>query len=151
MGVFLVQLQVPSMWIVIIINWFWDFYFISFSNTLNKRKRNPPGFIFQLFSDSQKLKRLSTTYHFELVRVNESMSPKYTFTPFSSWEWLFTKMVRLGRHGQEMPSDIIFYLFRFEGQITKRGMMEFSFHFFFRLSKYEKNTKLLLPRARKTY
>jgi len=46
MGVFHLQLQVPSMWTMIIIDRFSEFYFISFLDSVNKRKRNTLGVIF---------------------------------------------------------------------------------------------------------
>jgi len=83
------------------------------------------------------------------------------------------KKVDLGRHGQEVLSNIAFYLFRFERQIMKRDMMEFSFFISFSNSLNMKKTssfsslklvkilqqtthhhdenKFLLPRACKIY
>ena len=135
---------------MIIIDRISEFYFISFSDSLNKQKRNPLRVIFQLFCDSQKLKILSSTCHFELIKENELKLSQYKFTHFSGWDWLFTKKVHLGRHGQEVLSDIVFYCFRLERKITKRGMMDFFFFFFFlKLSKHEKDTDFVLRRTRK--
>ena len=41
--------------------------YLSFDNS----KKGTPGVLFQLFLDSDNVKRLPSTCHFELVKVNE--------------------------------------------------------------------------------
>ena len=48
------------------------------------------------------------------------------------------KRKTLVEHGQEVPSDIILQFFESEEKIYEKGLMEFSFFLFFKLSKYEK-------------
>lgn len=139
------QLQVLSGEYVFIIDRFtWVLFYLFFGLVKNKRKRNPLGVIFKLFSDYQNMKRSPSNFHFELVKLNELTSSQYTFTPFSGWDWLFTKKVHLGRYGQEVLLNIVFSTFSGLREITKRDMMEFSFSSLFKLSKYEKDTELFL-------
>ena len=55
--------------------------FISFSSFDNSEK-GTLGVFFQLFSDSDNVKILSSTCLFELVEVNELISTQYKFKPF---------------------------------------------------------------------
>ena len=66
--------------------------FLSFDNS----EKGTPGVFFQLFSKSDNVKRLSSTCHFELVKVNELISTQYKFNPFLDWDGLFTKKEYLG-------------------------------------------------------
>ena len=54
--------------------------FISFSSFDNNEK-GTHGVFFQLFSDSDNVKRLPSTCLFELVKVNELISTQYKFNP----------------------------------------------------------------------
>jgi len=106
-------------------------FYLFFGLAKNKRKRNHPGVTFTLLSDSRKMKRSPSNCLFELVKLNELTLSLYSFTPFSGWDWLFTKKEHLGQHGQEVLSNIYLYLFWFERQITTKDLMDFSFSYLF--------------------
>ena len=55
--------------------------FISFSSFDNSEKITP-GVFFQLFSNSDNVKILSSTCHFELVKLNELIPTQYKFNHF---------------------------------------------------------------------
>ena len=69
--------------------------FISFSS-FYKNEKGTLGVFFQLFSDSDNVKILSITCHFELVKVNELISTQYKFNSFPNGDGLFTKKEYLG-------------------------------------------------------
>ena len=86
--------------------------FISFSSFDNSKK-GTPGVFFQLFSDSDNVKRLSSTCHFGLVKLNELISTQYKFNPFPDWDRLFTKKeYHWLNMTKEVLSDIILHFFR---------------------------------------
>ena len=70
--------------------------FIFFWALMNAKKE-PPGFFFQLFSDSNNVKRLLSTCLFDLVKLNEMTSTLYNFNPFRDWDILFTKKEHLSQ------------------------------------------------------
>ena len=69
--------------------------FISFSS-FNNSEKGTLGVFFQLFSNSDNVKRLPSTCNFKLVKVNELISTQYKFNPFPDWDGLFTKKEYLG-------------------------------------------------------
>ena len=133
------------------------------------RKRNPYGVHFQLFSDSLKMKILSSNCHFELVKVNEFTWSPYIFTPFSGWDLLFMKMEYLDWTWSRGSLEYYCFIpFRIQETIYEKEDGGFLFSVSFsksinikntpsyssiRLIKFKRwktcqheNTKLLLPR-----
>ena len=70
-----------------------EYTFITFSGSWKLWKRETLEFSFKPFSDSLKMKILSSNWLFKLVKVNERSSFQYKFTPFSNWNGIFTKKV----------------------------------------------------------
>ena len=117
----------------------WVVSYLLFELVKRLRKRNSPGVNFQRFSDSRKMKILSSTCHFKLVKVNELTWSQYTFTPFSGWDLLFTKNEYLDRTWSRGSLRYCFLPFRIRETIYEKGQDEVSFLFFFcKLLKHEK-------------
>ena len=85
--------------------------FISFSSFYNSEK-GTPGVFFQLFLDSDNVKRFPRTCIFELVKVNELISTQYKFNPFPDWDRLFMKNECLSRTWLGGSLRYYFTLFR---------------------------------------
>ena len=105
--------------------------FISFSSFDNNKKGTPRVF-FQLFSDSDNVKRFPSTCLFELVKVNELISTQYKFNPFLDWDRLFTKKEYLSKTWLKRFSQILFYTFSdLSEKFMKKVLVEYYFILFF--------------------
>ena len=100
--------------------------FISFSS-FDNNKKGTPGVFFQLFLDSDNVKILSSTCHFELVKVNELISTQYNFNPFMDWDRLFTKNECLSRTWLGGSLRYYFTLFRIWVTTFRKSTYEFFF------------------------
>ena len=123
--------------------------FISFSSFDNSEK-GTTGVFFQLFSNSDNVKRLSSTCLFKLIKVNELISTQYNFNPFPDWDRLFTKNECLNRTWLGGPLRYYFTPFRIWVTTLRKLIMEFSFVLFFNLSKYEKDRAITIIKIVKT-
>ena len=79
------------------------------------------GVHFQLFSDPLKKNIWPSPCHFELVNGCEMSCAQYNFTPFSSWEELFTKKVLADLSWSIVSLGYCFLPFRIQGKNLQKG------------------------------
>ena len=89
--------------------------FISFSSLVKNEKITPLGVLFKLFSDSQNMKRLSSSCPFQLVKGLETISLLYYFMLFWIREIIlwkrtygvsFSSLFKLSKH----EKDWVFFI-----------------------------------------